>query len=334
MRRASCGWATAVALLLYSPAVPADDAVERALKIIVTLCVDGGSVKVSRSTSTPSGGEYRLESDKGNFTIESQDAQVLVDGISSKLTALAAQQAESARACMSPYISQVLAILTGSTSEEIKKQPEPNQKLAGTPVVYYLKAADQSRVTDALKSHGIPFTQLSSVLPDTFRTNGIRCGDGTPAEAIRELASVMTSSGIPVHVIYRVDSDAQNILYLITRATWNDKELVSRPLSRSQIDAITGCPAKEVLISNFAHFENPRPTALAAETRYIDIWADQNQNQGVNSAGRLFCRMRGYTDVVSRQYRLLESDDLVSVRLGDMSACTKNCYVFSHIYCD
>jgi uncharacterized membrane protein len=132
MRWRSGRWATILAVLLYSPSALADDTVERAVKIILTLCVDGGSVKISKSTSTPSGGEYRLESDKGSFTIESREAQGLIDGISSNLTALSAQQADRARACMSPYISQVLAILNGSKSDQTMEQhrepPVPQQQ--------------------------------------------------------------------------------------------------------------------------------------------------------------------------------------------------------------
>jgi hypothetical protein len=87
----------------------ADDQVEKAVRVLTTLCVSGGTVThVDYSKS-----QFSMESSRGSVSVVKGEAQGLVDGIGTKLTGLAADQADKARECMRPYLEQVLAMLTG-----------------------------------------------------------------------------------------------------------------------------------------------------------------------------------------------------------------------------
>jgi hypothetical protein len=325
--------ATVLVLAVPLPHASANDRVQQAVRVLVTLCLGGGSVTVSRSQSTPSGGDFRLESDRGNFTVESREAIGLVDGIGNAINSLSADQANRARECMRPYISQVLAIATGSQMGEAPVLP--NEKLKNISVVYYLKTADGSKVTDALKHRGISFTQLSSKLPDSFRTNAIWCGPQTPAVAIKELALTLVDNGIPIQYIERIPSNAENVLYLMSRATLKDKELRSRPLSRAQIDALTECPKTlDEHISNVTRFKTPRPTGKSDETRYVSAWLDREQLRGPSDAASRFCALRGFSDSTRFRYERVQDENLVAVLLGDNSTCQRDCSVFTSIDCD
>jgi hypothetical protein len=82
--------------------------VDQAVRVIVTLCLAGGSVTVSRVNPQ---GQYEFQSTRGAFSIERRDAQGLVDGITSQLSGLAADQANRARECTRPYIDQILPLI-------------------------------------------------------------------------------------------------------------------------------------------------------------------------------------------------------------------------------
>jgi len=87
----------------------ADDQVEKAVRVLTTLCVSGGTVThVDYSKN-----QFSMESTKGSVSVAKSEAQGLVDGIGTKLNSLAAEQADKARECMRPYLEQVLAMLTG-----------------------------------------------------------------------------------------------------------------------------------------------------------------------------------------------------------------------------
>lgn len=326
----------------------ADVRVDQAVRVIITLCVAGGSVTTSRATSNPSGGQFRLESDKGNFTIESQQAWGLVQGIGSALNNLNADQANRARECMRPYISQILAIIIGTPPNNVPSivtppQAQPsvvppavaplsrNLRTEGVPIVYYLKQADGSTVTEALKRRGISFTQVAAVLPETMRTNAIFCAPGTPAAAIQELALALTDGGVPVQSIERVrrrDSRTTNALFVISRRGAELNALVSSPLSKSQIKSILACPTdRDDSIANFIRFQNPRPTENHNDHRYLDA------NDG-DKAATLFCKQRGLSDTVGWKYEHVVGDNVVALRVTDNSTCAGSCNVFTLIECD
>jgi hypothetical protein len=110
-----------------------------------------------------------------------------------------------------------------------------------------------------LKRRGISFTERNPVLADTFRTNAIWCGKGTPASAIKELAIALMDGGIPVQYIGRIPSESTNVLYVLSHIAMPDRVLTSQPLSRAQIDAIKGCPTTvDDFIANFKRFQNPQ----------------------------------------------------------------------------
>jgi hypothetical protein len=294
--------------------------------------MSGGSVTESRAESEPQGGEFHLDSSRGKFTVYSTEARGLIGGIGSTLNALTADQANRARECMRPYISQIMAIVIGEGSEA--PPAAENSKLTGVPVVYYLKSADGDEVTNALKRRGIKFTQLASVLPSRFRTTGIRCGLDTPAEAIKELALTLTDSGIPVRAINRIRSHAKNILYLTSLGSEQSGQLLSTPLTKGQINAITGCPAMEdKFIANFTPFWRPRATDRTPDSRYVDVWPDGRQGRDPGGAARLFCTQRGFREAVFWASKHVTDDGAAAIRLGDNSVCRGDCEVLSSVFC-
>jgi hypothetical protein len=288
-----------------------------------------------------------LESDKGNFTIESQQAWGLVQGIGVALDNLSADQANRARDCMRPYISQILAIIIGPPPPNAAPPSHPNlplipppesatvfrnPKTQGVPVVYYLKPADGSSITEALKRRGISFTQLAAVLREPVRTNAIFCAPGTPAEAIRELAFALTDGGIPVRAIERIrkkESQTTNTLFVLSRVGAKRNAIITDPLSKAQIASVTGCPNDRYGggISNFFRFENPRPTTRISDTRYVDA-------TGGDMDATAFCEQRGFFDSVGWKYVRATGSNVVAARLSDNSNCTQDCNVFTLVLCE
>ena len=330
---------------------------KEAADLLIYLCIAGGSVTVSRVESRPAGGEFRLESDKGSFTVVSRQVRGLVDGLGAAMNSLTADQANKVRECTRPYIPQILALVIGplapspppaadGAAPPLPVVPLPgttspvaaNQRLQGVPVIYYLKAADGSQVTETLKNRGISFTQVAAVLPETLKTNAIWCAPGTPASAIQELALALTEGGIPVHAVERIrtaDSTSTNRLLVISRRGYDGKPLASRPLSKAQIASISGCPEdRDNSIANFTRFENPRPTETRGDNRHVDTLLDARPNPVVDATASFFCKQRGLSDTVAWKVRRITGDNVVSVRLGDKSTCTGNCQVFSLIVCN
>jgi hypothetical protein len=227
------------------------DRVNTAIHIITTFCLAGGksTTFVSESVSSPSGGEFRFSSDSGSFVVRSTEVEGLVNGIQSEMSALSADQANRTRDCMAPFIPQVIAAAFGEFDEKANSLvPDPgkilsNQYFHNVSVHYYLKAADGVGVTNALKRRGISFTQIASILPDSLHSNAVYCGPETPAKAIKELAFTLIESGIPVRSIARAPKGGIPMtLYVATRSDGHGHEVGFPSLSKSQIDAVNGCP--------------------------------------------------------------------------------------------
>ena len=330
-----------VLLNSYSYAYAADS-VETALHIIVTLCLAGGHFSVSKSVYTPLGGSFHLESDKGSFTVESRDAWGLIDGLGKPIDGVAAEQANRARDCMKTYIPQALAIaigdkpaVGGSTLNKI--QPvTADTRLFGTSVYYYLKTADGTKVTDALKAKYISFTQVASVLPDRLHSNTILCGRNVNVKAIKALAIALIDGGVPLQVI-RVPPKNPNSSSLAVASipSLNGNDMVSKPLSRSQIQAITACPQTvDDIIANFIKFTNPRPSGRSDDERYIDVWLTPDENSGGWEAADKFCKNRGYTAAARWSSGNLEDEGDIALYLGDNRTCQgQDCRVFTSIDC-
>jgi hypothetical protein len=321
----------AVFYFLHPQRLYADDKVDKAVHVLVSLCLSGGSAKLSRSQFDVSGNKYDLESANGNFTVESREVIGFVDGLGTALNQLSADQANRARDCMKPFIAQVLGLI-----QPVPGQTSPvaaNRKLAGIAVSYYLKSADGTRVSDALRGKGISFSLLNSFLPDSLQTNAIMCGRGTPVEAIKELALALTDADISVRSIVRIRSDTANVLYLAAFRDNQKRPLRSPPLSRNQIDQISTCPPTfESPIANFTHFDRPKPTGRAADSRYVDGWFDRDQIRDSDDAAGLFCTQRGFGG--STNYKVVEAENSIAVHLGDNSECQGKCLVFQFIDCD
>lgn len=111
-----------LACLSATTELRADDQVEKAIRVLTTLCVSGGTVThVDYSKS-----QFSMETNKGSVSVAKSEAQGLVDGIGTKLNSLAAEQADKARECMRPYLEQVLALLSG---KDFNPQPSYQQSL-------------------------------------------------------------------------------------------------------------------------------------------------------------------------------------------------------------
>jgi hypothetical protein len=103
-----------------------DDRVDRAVNVLMTLCLAKGSVTISHFSVDPSTNQLNLQSDKGSFVFEKREAQGLVDGIDASLSSLGADQAKRASECMKPYIGQIMALITAPSSAGV---PPPAQRL-------------------------------------------------------------------------------------------------------------------------------------------------------------------------------------------------------------
>ena len=233
----------------------AGDRANTAVRIITTFCLARGrsTTFVSESVSSPSGGVFRFRSDSGSFVVHSTEAEGLVNGIQSEMSALTADQANRARECMAPFIPQVIAIALGEYNGTASRVATASNKIVSNehfhdvPVRYYLKSADGVSVTNALKRRGISFTQIASVLPDSLHSNAIYCGPQTPANAIKELALALIESGIPIRSIARAPRGGIAMtLYVASRSDGHGHEVEFPPLNRSQLDAIDGCPAHPI----------------------------------------------------------------------------------------
>lgn len=322
-------------LVLCFPMGPlqAQSKVEQAVHVLVSLCVSGGTVKVSRSNYDSSGNSYQLESTKGSFSVESREVSGFVNGLDTAISQLSSEQANRARDCMNPYIKQVLAMIEPVPGQTVA--PPPNQQLLGIPVNYYFKTSDGRRVSNALRSRGISFSLLNSVLPDSLPTNAIECGQNTPPGAIKELALTLTDAGIPVRLITRIQSNAQNVLYVLAYRNKQDETLHSEPLTRAQIDRIEGCPpAFDQPLANVKRFQNPHPTGRQDDGRYVDAWLKPDQTRGAADAAGQFCIQRGYAGAFDYKAQLVDTGSSVAIHLGDNSACQGQCFVFQSITCD
>jgi hypothetical protein len=100
----------------------ADDQVGKAVQVLTTLCVSGGTV----THVDYSNNQFSMESNKGSLLVAKTEAQGLVDGIGTNLNKLAAEQADKARECMRPYLDQVLTMLT---SKDFHPQPSYQKSL-------------------------------------------------------------------------------------------------------------------------------------------------------------------------------------------------------------
>jgi hypothetical protein len=309
------------------------DEIDEAIHVVVTFCLSGGSMQDIQTEFSPEGGKAEAVAGNGKVTVDNHEAIGFVNGLNSAMTQLNADQANAARACMMPYINVVLAMIRQIADTPVK--PARNPKLAGISVQYYAKTADGTRVTDALRRSGVPFTQLASVLPDNLVSNAIQCGKGTPIAAIKALATILTDAGIPVRAIRGIKSNATNVLYVIAAEHPGGQLVMSRPLSRSQIDQLSYCPSTDQdEISNSVTFKMPRPTGSSEDTRFVDAWYDSNELRGAADAANLFCKQRGYPGNSDFSIQRIDTQGVDAISLGNRGRCRGTCAVFTSISCE
>jgi hypothetical protein len=69
-------------------------------------------------------------------------------------------------------------------------------------VAYYVKPADRSRISDALKKETIAYTKLSSdPKHDRGLSNALICGADTPVKAIKKIALALINAGVDIKYI-------------------------------------------------------------------------------------------------------------------------------------
>jgi hypothetical protein len=111
-RRVQKSYALKIATFFFlfsssNPTAAADDRADKAIHVIQTLCLAKGQAKIEKISSS----SIQVEGGGSRFLIEKQEAEGLVGGISSAITKLSAEQADHARECMKPYISQILQLV-------------------------------------------------------------------------------------------------------------------------------------------------------------------------------------------------------------------------------
>jgi hypothetical protein len=105
----------------------AEDRSEKLARLLITLCVGGGSATISR----PADGTIVIGSAAGDNIVERREASGLIDGISSALNALQAQQANRARECMKPFVQKIMDLVLSGPEEKVD-DVDVFQKLSGT----------------------------------------------------------------------------------------------------------------------------------------------------------------------------------------------------------
>ncbi|MBV9537817.1 MAG: hypothetical protein JOY70_02665, partial [Acidisphaera sp.] len=98
-----------------------DERVDKAIAVIVTLCVGGGS---DATVTANAANQLQIGTGAGGVTLDRHEAQGLVGGLNEKMTAVEADQANRVRDCMQPYRERIVAMLL---HPEIKAEapPEP-----------------------------------------------------------------------------------------------------------------------------------------------------------------------------------------------------------------
>jgi hypothetical protein len=123
-----------------------------------------------------------------------------------------------------------------------------------------------------------------------------------------------------------------NTLYIFSESNRRDQEVTLPPLSRAKIATLTGCPPnKDDRIENSARFDNPRPTALAGDDRYVDICLRSDRNVAGAGTADVFCTRRGYSGAIDWDTSNLDEDGAVAMHIGDNSICANQCQVFTRI---
>jgi len=93
-----------------------DGNVQQAIDLIVLFCVAGGQ-EVTTEVREGSSDQISINSPGRTVTLSSRQVRGLVDGISSTMTGLTAEQASEARNCMRPYIDRILSVLVPRNSD-------------------------------------------------------------------------------------------------------------------------------------------------------------------------------------------------------------------------
>ena len=90
---------------------------DAAAKLLVNLCVGGGSITITKSTTAQD--RYNVGSSTRSVVIETREATGLVDGINKELNELSAEQANRARNCMRPYVDRLMNLALGSSNVDV-----------------------------------------------------------------------------------------------------------------------------------------------------------------------------------------------------------------------
>ena len=236
---------------------------------------------------------------------------------------------------MKRYIPQLLAIANGVRVDELGRIVRDlgiisqNANTRRVNVYYYLKDADGTRITNALKINGISFTQLGFCPSSNLHTNALSCGPQTPVTAVKEVAFTLMDHGIPVKKYIWTWSSVEHTLHII-RFNLRNREITTRPLTRSQIEAMTICPTGDWdALENSAFFTMPR----LSNGLYIDgSLTGQLDQSGGGLAADAFCSGHGYSGASNYETKLLP--DVTSMRLGNNTVCSGQCSVLTRIACE
>jgi uncharacterized protein YecT (DUF1311 family) len=85
-----------------------DEKVEESVKILMTLCVAGGSEATIRSNPL---NELQIQTGSGQVTLERHEAQGLIAGLNNGVTSIEADEANRIRDCLLPYRDRIMETL-------------------------------------------------------------------------------------------------------------------------------------------------------------------------------------------------------------------------------
>jgi hypothetical protein len=178
--------------------------VREAIDVIVMFCVAGG--KTYEFSGTVKGDGLDLKKQGG--TISQSERQGLVDGINDKMNNLTAAQASEARKCMQPYISDILKMMSGTSTPPSNSLPSKSSWNHNASLMSIVTEGDRIRIY---------YVQPRQAMINEGVRSGTLLFEGhlAAANAVVGTAHVFDrgcSSGIPYPVSGNIVSDARKII--------------------------------------------------------------------------------------------------------------------------
>lgn len=89
---------------------------DSAAKLLIGLCVGGGSITITKSTTSED--QFRIGGSGRSMLVEKREVSGLIDGINNAISNLGAGQADKVRECMKPYIGRLMNLALGDQDSD------------------------------------------------------------------------------------------------------------------------------------------------------------------------------------------------------------------------